>query len=170
MLDLATYTPSRYISKRYISNMKGKWHWLWILALWALPVGAQTINDPNLQLERFALDLDMPITMAFIGEQDILVLEKNTGRVRRVLNDVLLSEPVLDVDVHFLLERGLLGIATDPDFINNQYVYLYFTESSTGSDTEDINDDPAGNRLYRTTWNGSALVDPVLVKDLPVAL
>jgi glucose/arabinose dehydrogenase len=46
-------------------------------------------------------------------------------------------------------------------------VYLYYTESSTGSDTSGT-PDPLGNRVYRYTWDGSALVAGTLVLDLPV--
>jgi hypothetical protein len=48
--------------------------------------------------------------MAFLGPDDILVLEKDTGMVHRIQNDKLLSEPVLDVNVANVAERGL-GIA-----------------------------------------------------------
>jgi len=70
--------------------------------------------------------------------------------------------------VHFSSERGLLGIATDPDFPHNGYVYLYYTESSTGADTSSGLSTPFGNRVYRYTWDGSMLVNPFLILPLPV--
>jgi len=130
----------------------------------------QTIVDPttHLQVELVASGLSSPTSMAFIGDDDILVLQKGDGLVRRIQGGILLSAPVLDVAVHFRSERGLLGVATDPDFINNGYVYLYYTESSTGDDTSSSTSTPLGNRVYRHTWSGTALVDPVLILDLPV--
>jgi glucose/arabinose dehydrogenase len=69
--------------------------------------------------------------------------------------------------VHFSSERGLLGIAVDPDFADNRLVYLYYTESATGADTNSSSSTPLGNRIYRYRFNGTALVDPVLIVDLP---
>ena len=54
--------------------------------------------------------------------------------MRRVISGVLQVSPVLDVPVNSLSERGLLGMVADPSFINNGYVYVYYTESSTGVD------------------------------------
>ena len=49
--------------------------------------------------------------MAFVGKDDILVLEKNNGTIKRIVNGNLLEEPVLDLNVANKIERGLLGIA-----------------------------------------------------------
>src|SRR5262245_20069820 len=132
-----------------------------------LPAPAQTILDPAVQVEVVATGLSQPTTMAFIGNGDILVLQKADGRVRRVIGNILQPGAVLDVAVDSASERGLLGIALDPDFPVNGRVFLYYTESSTGADT---NGSPApfGNRVYSYTWNGSALVNPALVLSLPV--
>ena len=48
--------------------------------------------------------------MAFIGPNDILVLEKDNGMVKRIVNGVISEEPVLDVNVATAYERGLLGL------------------------------------------------------------
>ena len=137
-----------------------------LLLLVAFPVAAQTVNDPGLQVEVVASGLSLPTTMAFIGDGEILVLQKENGQVRRIVGGVLQTGPVLDVAVDSAGERGLLGIAIDPDFSVNRHVFLYYTESSTGSDTAG-SPAPLGNRVYRYTWDGSALVDPVLILDLP---
>ena len=62
--------------------------------------------------------------------------------------------------------RGLLGIALHPGFTNNGYVYLYWTESSTGVDSTNLQDVALlGNRVDRYVWNGSTLVfDRNLIK------
>ncbi len=124
---------------------------------------AQTVQPTTLQVDTIVSGLNGPTAMAFLGPDDILVTQKDDGRVRRVIAGVLQSSVVLDVNVNTFAERGLLGIALDPDFIHNAYVYLYYSEAS-GAD-----DGPAlGNRVYRYTWNGSALVTPQLVLDLPI--
>lgn len=55
-------------------------------------------------------------TMTFLGTNDILLLNKNNGTVNRIVNGVLLKEPLLDVNVANKRERGMLGIATYRDF------------------------------------------------------
>ena len=63
-------------------------------------------------------------------------------------------------------ERGGLGIALHPNFAFNGYVYLYWTESSTGVDTTNLADVALlGNRVDRYIWNGSTLTfDRNLIK------
>ena len=128
---------------------------------------AQTLEDPSLRVDQLVSGLSSPTTMAFIGANDILVLQKNDGKVRRVINGVLQAGQVLDVAVDNDSERGLLGIALHPQFSSNHFVYLYYTESSTGSDTSGTAT-PLGNRVYRYTWNGSVLTNATLILDLPV--
>jgi aldose sugar dehydrogenase len=70
-----------------------------------------TVNDPNLKVEKVFEGLRFPTKMAFLGPNDILVLEKDNGTVQRIVNGEVLPEPVLDVNVANKFERGLLGIA-----------------------------------------------------------
>ena len=130
-----------------------------LLALSLPGARAQTLVDPALQVEQVAGGLNLPTTMAFIGDDDFLVVEKQTGQVRRVAAGILQVAPVLDLAVSSFSERGLLGIATDPDFRGNGFVYLYYTSSPTGADTA-VREEFGENRLERYRWNGSALVDP----------
>jgi aldose sugar dehydrogenase len=120
--------------------------------------GAQpTVVDPRLEVRTVVSGLNSPTTMAFLGDDDILVLEKETGRVRRVMNGAIQST-VLDLAVNFGSERGLLGIALHPEFPSNPGIYLYWTESTTGNDTSVLSATPLlGNRVDRFTWDGSAL-------------
>jgi glucose/arabinose dehydrogenase len=57
------------------------------------------LSDNNLVAERVAGGLDSPTNFAFIGLNDILVLEKDNGTVLRILNGEVLPEPILDVNV-----------------------------------------------------------------------
>ena len=118
---------------------------------------APTMLHPNLGVRAVVAGLVTPSTMAFIGANDLLVLEKNTGRVQRVSNGVV-AGTVLDLDVNFGSERGLLGIALHPEFPDDPGVYLYWTESDTGEDTNVLDDTPLlGNRVDRYVWDGSTL-------------
>ena len=113
--------------------------------------------DDNLTVSTVLSGLDQPTTLAFIGPNEFLILEKATGKVQRVLNGVLQS-PALDLAVNSASERGLLGIALHPDFAVNGYVYLFWTESTTGTDTTNIDATPLlGNRVDRYIWNGTTL-------------
>ncbi len=128
---------------------------------------AQTLKDPALRVTEVVGGLNAPTAMTFIGADDILVLQKGDGQVRRVLNGVLQPAPVLDVAVDQSSERGLLGIAAHPAFPSVPWIYLYYTESSTATDTSG-SPEPLGNRLYRYRWDGNALVEPMLLLNLPV--
>jgi aldose sugar dehydrogenase len=150
-----------------MTNSLGFWvavGWLWLATSL---VSAQALKDPTLMVTEVVAGLDTPTAMAFIGADDILVLQKDDGQVRRVIAGVLQPTPVLDVAVNRLYERGLLGIALHPMFQSVPWVYLYYTESSTGDDTEGPSES-LGNRLYRYRWDGNTLVEPHLLLDLPV--
>src|SRR5215218_5556604 len=74
--------------------------------------------DPNLTVREVASGFTTPTSIAFIGPNDLLVLEKNTGKVIRVTNGVP-QGTVLDLSVNSASERGLLGIALHPNFPAN---------------------------------------------------
>ena len=117
-----------------------------------------SLVDPALGVRTVVSGLDQPIHMAFLGDNDFLVLEKASGRVMRVVDGVVRSV-VLDLAVNSASERGLLSIALHPDFPANPGVYLYWSASSTGADTTDLAEVPLlGNRVDRYTWTGSSLV------------
>ena len=151
------------ILKQYIQL----WHLVGVLLTTTAFANAQTVTDRRLVVTEVATGLVSPTAMAFIGPNDILVLQKNDGRVRRIIGGVLQTDAVLDVAVDNSSERGLLGVALHPDFSMNHFVYLYYTQSGTANDTSG-SPDPIGNRVYRYTWNGSNLINPTLIISLPV--
>jgi glucose/arabinose dehydrogenase len=126
------------------------------------------IGDPALKVEEVVRGLDLPTTMAFLGPNDILVLEKDKGTVQRIVNGKILPEPLLDVNVATSVERCMCGIAVSQSDTGITYVFLYFTEAEL-ADSEDIIEakDPLGNRLYRYELVNNKLINPVLLLDLP---
>src|ERR1051326_8261687 len=91
-----------------------------LAALFGLPsmLNAQdspSVVDPNLSIRTVIEGLDQPTSMAFLGANDFLILEKATGQVKRVVNGVVQST-VLDLAVNSGSERGLLGITLHPNF------------------------------------------------------
>ncbi len=135
-----------------------------------------TVFDPNLKVELIASGLKHPTSMAFLGNDDLLVLEKNNGTVKRIVNGNVVDKPILDLNVANKIERGLLGIAVSNQAPkdNKTNVYLYFTESTNdgndvcqGATICDEETNPLGNRLYKFEWMDNKLVNPQLILDLP---
>jgi aldose sugar dehydrogenase len=140
-------------------------------------VSGPEMLDPSLQVRTVVSGLTNPIGLAFLAPGDMLVLEKDTGRVKRVQDGQVIST-VLDLGVNNNSERGLLGIALHPDFPANPGVYLYWTCRSTAAPANPFVPDEArcldsnmfaadsngilevpllGNRVDRFVWSGSAL-------------
>jgi glucose/arabinose dehydrogenase len=76
-----------------------------------------SLLDPKLSVRTVVSGLVTPTSMAFLGRDDMLVLEKQTGKVQRVTHGTV--QTVLDLAVNNASERGLLGIALHPDFEND---------------------------------------------------
>jgi glucose/arabinose dehydrogenase len=128
--------------------------------------GKPKLFDSNLKITTIAEGLSTPTTMAFVGPDDILVLEKDTGMVKRIVNGKVLAKPVLDVNVANSIERCLCGIAVSKDG-STTYVFIYYTQIE-GKDGEDkAGKQPIGNRVYRYELSGDALINPLLLMDLP---
>ena len=88
--------------------------------------------------------ISSPTVLAFAPDGRIFVAQQG-GALRVIKNGVLLPTPFITLSsVSSLGERGLIGIALDPDFSNNGYVYLYYTTSVA----------PIHNRIVRYTANG----------------
>jgi len=128
--------------------------------------GKPKILDSHLKVEQVVGGLDTPTTMAFLGPNDILVLEKDKGTVQRIVNGKLQGQPLLDVNVATSVERGMCGIVISKHD-SKTYVFLYYTEIS-GNDGEDRQGkEPMGNRLYRYELVDNKLINPTLLLDLP---
>ena len=70
-----------------------------------------------------------PQALAFAPDGRLFYAERLTGDVRVVSADgQLQKEPFAHVEVPYLLEWGLTGLAIDPEFATNHYVYIYFTQ------------------------------------------
>ena len=129
----------------------------------ALPESSgQVLVDPSLKVELFFKDgLKGPATsMAFLAPDDILVLEKNTGKVQRIVNGSLQQNPLLQVQVGTEVELGMLGIAISKSQQGKTFVFLYYTEANSSGIV-------IGNRLYRYELIDNKLVNPLLLLNLP---
>ena len=124
--------------------------------------GQPIINVPNLKAEVVFQGLHNPTSMAFLGPNDILVLEKDQGTVQRIANGNMLAQPILSANVATEGERGMLGIAITKHMAanGNTFVFLYYTENN-GSGS------PLGNRVYRYELVDNKLINPKLILNLP---
>jgi aldose sugar dehydrogenase len=127
----------------------------------AAPATAQTtgppeVLDPDLKVRTAASGLVQPTSMAFLGDDDFLVLEKASGKVQRVRDGEIST--VLDLAVNSNSERGLLGIALHPKFNKNGWVYLFWSQSKTAEDSGGGGDVRLmGNRIDRFEWEHGQL-------------
>ena len=142
-----------------------------IIGIFDTASAAQTLRNPNLQVQTVATGLSEPTSMAFIGPNDILVLEKNTGMVKRVKDGRVLSPPLLDVNVATESERGMLGIDVVKLTSVHHFVFLYYTKASIRDGGDAI-----ANQLVRYIFTnhpilGSAqgrITSPQVLLNLPV--
>jgi glucose/arabinose dehydrogenase len=126
------------------------------------------LEDSGLRIEEVSTGLELPTTMAFIGNDDFLILEKEKGTVRRVVDSRLLQEPLLNLSVATEIDRGLLGIAALQYGEGKKYVFLYYSELNNGSSNKsgEIETEVA-NRLYRYEYLDGKLAHPTLLLELP---
>ena len=75
------------------------------------PDSVPMLHDNTLAVELVAEGLDLPTSMQFLDEGTLLVLEKNKGQVRLVLDGKVLEKPAIHVNAASGPEQGLLGIA-----------------------------------------------------------
>ena len=122
------------------------------LSAQSLPAGFSQVLVAN--------GISAPTVMAFSPDGRIFVAQQS-GQLRIIKNGVLLSQPFVSLTVNSSGERGLLGIAFDPAFASNQYIYLYHTLAS-GSN----------NRVTRFTANGDIALagsDTVIINLDPLS-
>jgi glucose/arabinose dehydrogenase len=127
-------------------------------------LGTPIVTDPKLKVEVVAENLDFPTAMAFLGPDDIIVLEKEKGTVTRITNGEILSEPLLKVKTASQVERGLLGVAVSKNESSKTSVFLYYTEIDNSTDGGNA---VVSNRLYRYNLENNSLINPKLLLDLP---
>src|SRR5215207_6977337 len=122
-----------------------------VLALSANPARAGATLPPNFARSQVVGGLASPTAMEFAPDGRLFVAEQR-GTLR-VLKAGGKLATFLDISgrVDSAGERGLLGVAIDPAFSNNHYVYLYYTQRASGTT-------PAHNRVIRVTAQGDRAV------------
>lgn len=147
------------------NNKKIIWGAWFTLLLAAIIPLALSINQKNQDLRTLAASKFVQSNVAkgssltameFAPDGRLFFLEK-AGTVKIVKNNQVLGTPFLQLNgVNSEGERGLLGIAFDPNFATNKYVYFYYTVAN-----------PLHNRIIRVTANGDVAGAQTTIMDLP---
>lgn len=99
---------------------------------------------------------DLPVNIASLPNNKMLFPTQN-GKLFMMENGILDTKSILSLDsIWWQFEKGFLGVEADPDFVNNGYIYCYYTISVTGNTYD-------GSILRRTSNNGT-LTDPIMHK------
>ena len=138
---------------------------------WHVPAArAQETHVPDGQLttpyrlEVVAENLRVPWAIAFLPDGRLVFTER-PGRVRVLQNGAVLPNPALTVDVALGNKMGLLGLAADPHFSDNHFLYIAY-------DYRAASDDPQHPqyrlRVARYREENNRLVEPrTLIDDIP---
>jgi glucose/arabinose dehydrogenase len=119
-----------------------------------------------------AASISQPTALAFAPDGRLLVTSK-AGQLRVVRGGTLLAAPAIDLSARVCSqsERGLLGVAADPDFQVNRHVYLYYTFNKYGTCAFDAPPNGPVNRVSRFTLRDDNTIDPtselVLIDGIP---
>ncbi|MCB9136758.1 MAG: PQQ-dependent sugar dehydrogenase [Caldilineaceae bacterium] len=143
---------------------------------WGQDASGDTISLPPGFTVSEVRGLNFPTDMAFLPSGDLLILEKGTGdgpdgsaAVRVLLqNGTLRSAPVITLPTTPLGDSGLLGLAVDPDFAANGFIYIWH---ATGAGSPGWSGETV-NRLSRFTVDRVTLTaDPadeaILLDNVP---
>jgi len=115
---------------------------------------------PGTHVETVLTNMTQPVALAFDPSGRLFYTER-TGSVRLFANGQLQPNPVITFSVDTCFERGLLGIALDPDFTANHYIYVYYTAWS-GSACGDTT-----NKVVRFVENNGIGSNPVEIFSSP---
>ena len=129
------------------------------------PPSPTVSSDDNLlsgvQVEVVASNLELPWALDFAPDGRLFFTERG-GSIRVIVGGQLLSEPFAHLPVATVREAGLLGLAVDPNFTQNHYIYVYHTyQDAQGA---------LWNRVVRLTdVNGQGEEPMVLLEGIPGA-
>ncbi len=95
---------------------------------------------------QIATNLSSPTSMTFAPDGRLFVCQQG-GALRVIKNNTLLTTPFMQLNVDSAGERGLLGVAFDPSFNSNHFLYCYYTAKTPVTH----------NRISRFTANGDVV-------------
>lgn len=134
-----------------------------VFALSLTPTSAQTFTAGGVTytVEKLT-DANYPVALAFAPDGRLFYTEKISGSVRVISADgVLQREPVITLEVDSLVERGLLGIAVDPNYEENGHLWVFRTLPGTARDYPT-------NQVVRFTEADGVGSDPEVMLSVPL--
>lgn len=121
------------------------------------PVGAgpfyyDTAEGTDIRVRVLARGLDHPWSMTWLPDGSMLLTEKNSGRIRRMVDDELVQASVEGApEIMVSRYTGLLDIALHPDFEHQPWVYLSYNKALPG--------DERAIAIARGRWDGEGIRD-----------
>jgi len=124
----------------------------WLIALLFLVSCTAPSN-----VEVLVQNLKVPWAIAFLPDNSFLFTERDTGNVYHYDGQ---AHVIGTVQIAQTSESGLLGIAADPDFSTNKFVYVYYTYAGNESHL---------NKVSRFVYDGKLINETTLIDDIPGA-
>jgi glucose/arabinose dehydrogenase len=119
------------------------------------------INNVGFNLQVIAQDLYVPWSIVFTSDSRMLVSERN-GYIREIINSKLNPKPLIYINsVALQDETGLLGLALDPNYSSNQFLYACYTTLKNGN---------LINRVVKLRDLGSSIQEvDIIIDNIPAA-
>ncbi len=149
------------MNKLPLSTAQKNFYYLWFLIFLGTGFGGRAQNLPaGFSIVPVADGFDSPTAMAFAPDGRIFIAQQS-GQVKIIKDGVLLTTPFAELTVENTGERGLTGVAIDPNFAANPYIYFYYTVPGI----------PAHNRVSRFLADGDVVMpgsEEILVEIDPI--
>lgn len=129
--------------------------WIFLIILFIIPLAHAANSDNN--YSTVIDNVNIPWAIDFLPDSTMIFTERS-GSIKIKKNDSV--KVIKTIKVAHTGEAGLLGIAVDPDFNQNRFVYVYYTYKNNG----------LSNRVSRFFYSDSLLNEHVLIDNIPGAL
>ncbi len=117
---------------------------------------------PGARIETVLVNMNFPTAITFDPAGRLFYTEKVSGNIRLFANGQLQANPVINFSVDSNGEQGMLGVALDPNFNANHYMYVYYT-----CNTRDASCPTKENRVARFVENNGAGANPTTIFTSP---
>jgi aldose sugar dehydrogenase len=120
-------------------------------------------NDTKIKIELVYDGLDFPTAIAFLGPDDMLILQRNDNRIMRIVNGQMLNEPVLDLGNTVKIQGCMCGLTILQNDNSTSYAFVYYYEAEVAQDDRTVN---FVNRLYRYDITNGKFTNPELFFEI----
>ncbi len=129
-----------------------------IVLLLIIPTAfAQEYPELGVKVETVAENLTIPWSIDWAPDGKVFFTERN-GNLRIIENGVLVNEPMLSLSVCGV-EGGMLGVVVDPNYLENNYIYVYYTYNEFLS---------SSNKVVRLVVTDRTITeDKILIDKIP---